>query len=402
MLELETRKLYKPLSSSYNMKGLTKLIVGGAIVASAIFPGKASAQDNQINPFHQPNIVYDKLNCYGGGESNSISGIDQGDVDAAAAGTNDYRLDVTGDEQINSQDATKLQDYVNGSESKLPSWWNFLTREEKVDWLDKMLAIDKTDTITYQSGEFISGDFGAQLYLNFQGFPTTSQEEMDLIEKKYDTTTFGRYNIPVYHVAIIRPDGSGHGGAAALKGGNPLNFYDWQFIEPQQDKYNHFKNLGVNWNEDGGTKIKIRRFTDLNENDKGKPIFSAQNFIIFKIDSTGTPVLDGDPNPNLLLTEPNVATEDEKATLQDYSLGSNYPDPFNSTTNIPYEILNETEMSLDLYDNLGRQIRNIEKGFKYPGFYVETLNASNLPSGMYHAVFKTPEGIRSEKLQLVK
>ena len=87
---------------------------------------------------------------------------------------------------------------------------------------------------------------------------------------------------------------------------------------------------------------------------------------------------------------------------KDYLLGNNYPNPFNSNTKIPYEVHKRTKMSLDLYDINGRHIMNLEKGFKESGKYIEDLNASNLSSGQYIVRFRTPEGIQSEKISLVK
>lgn len=86
---------------------------------------QSSALEDVVNPFHQPNLIYDKLNCYGGGDYDGF-GIGQGDIDAASAGTNDHRLDVNGDTIVNATDANMLQSYKDGNRGYLEGYWNFL------------------------------------------------------------------------------------------------------------------------------------------------------------------------------------------------------------------------------------------------------------------------------------
>lgn len=341
-----------------------------------------STQDYVLNPFHQPNLIYDQLNCYGGGDYDG-NGIGQGDIDAAQAGIKDDRIDVNGDSQVNNQDANLLQNYKDGNSSKLPSWWNFSNREEKVDWLDKTLAIDQTDTITYRPGEIVSGDFSTILYFHFQGPPKTTLEAKTLIATKYDTTNLGRFNIPLYQVALSTPTGA-HGMNAVLVGENPLNFYDWQFIEPQQGEYNHFKNFGSNWNPPIGSIIAIRRFTDISKDSQNNLFIPVENLVKFEIDGSETPILYGDPNPNLLLTEPTVAIDNENPSIsQGYSLEQNYPNPFNPITSIQYSLLKTEKVSLKIYNITGHLVDNISIGYMNVGSHLIQYNSVDLSSGTY-------------------
>lgn len=358
-----------------------------------------------FNPFFQNNYIYDQLNCYGGGDYDG-NGIGQEDVDAAQTGLQDDRLDVNGDGIVDGNDATILQEYINGTKSKLPSWWNFLNKEEKVDWLDKMLAIDQTDTITYRSKTdypknwFISGNYGAQICLNFDGFPIRSQDEKELISLKYDTTTFGRYNIPVYHVAS-----SGHGMNACLVGDNPLDFYDWQFIEPQYSQYSDLRNFGENWNPEPGTTVTINALLGLKEKDD-MPSFPAPRMISFVLDSTNQWNLDY-TYYLFEVNKPSVSVENDYNRLNTYILNQNYPNPFNSITTISYVIPNETDVIINIYDLLGNSIKQIISSNQSIGkhtiqWYGRDKYGELVPAGIYLYQIKTGEFVQTKKMILLK
>lgn len=61
----------------------------------------------------------------------------------------------------------------------------------------------------------------------------------------------------------------------------------------------------------------------------------------------------------------------------------NTPNPFNPSTVITYELGEETDYNLQLYDALGRDLRVLEKGHRSAGRYSITVDMGDLPSGMY-------------------
>ena len=70
------------------------------------------------------------------------------------------RADVNGDGVVNNSDRQLLENKLNGTLSYLPGEWNkLITKTERVNWLTKMLAIDKTDELQYIPGEWVCGDF---------------------------------------------------------------------------------------------------------------------------------------------------------------------------------------------------------------------------------------------------
>jgi hypothetical protein len=62
---------------------------------------------------------------------------------------------------------------------------------------------------------------------------------------------------------------------------------------------------------------------------------------------------------------------------------SSFPNPFNPTATIVYQIFEAGHVSLIIYDLLGRRVARLFDGWQEAGQYKATWNASALPSGLY-------------------
>jgi endoglucanase len=69
-------------------------------------------------------------------------------------------------------------------------------------------------------------------------------------------------------------------------------------------------------------------------------------------------------------------------------LGQNYPNPFNGTTLIPFELAKEDEITMRVFDTLGREVAVLPLGRLQPGFHTyqwDTSASASVPlsSGVY-------------------
>jgi len=66
-----------------------------------------------------------------------------------------------------------------------------------------------------------------------------------------------------------------------------------------------------------------------------------------------------------------------------FVLHPSYPNPFNATTNIEFELPVTSYVSLKVFDVLGREVVTLAEGDKRAGSHKVILNASELSSGVY-------------------
>ncbi len=67
----------------------------------------------------------------------------------------------------------------------------------------------------------------------------------------------------------------------------------------------------------------------------------------------------------------------------DYILEQNYPNPFNSGTHILYILPHEQEVTLTIYDILGREVTTLVNERQIPGIYEVPWSAVGIASGVY-------------------
>ncbi len=66
-----------------------------------------------------------------------------------------------------------------------------------------------------------------------------------------------------------------------------------------------------------------------------------------------------------------------------FKLFPNYPNPFNPTAQIRYDVYTATHVRINVYDIAGRHVQTLVNEENVPGHYTVTFDASNLASGLY-------------------
>ena len=85
-----------------------------------------------------------------------------------------------------------------------------------------------------------------------------------------------------------------------------------------------------------------------------------------------------------------------------FRLEQNFPNPFNPSTVVSFELRVSSDMSLTIYDILGREITTLVAGRMETGIHRATFNASGLPSGIYFARLNAGTLSQTIKLLLVR
>jgi photosystem II stability/assembly factor-like uncharacterized protein len=100
-----------------------------------------------------------------------------------------------------------------------------------------------------------------------------------------------------------------------------------------------------------------------------------------------------------------VATDvrDEEHLLPaSMSLAQNFPNPFNPTTAVSFQLSAASNTRIEIYDMLGREIAVLVNARMNPGRYTVSWNASGFPSGVYVCRLKAGEYREARKMILAK
>ncbi|MGA7159714.1 MAG: T9SS type A sorting domain-containing protein [Bacteroidota bacterium] len=85
-----------------------------------------------------------------------------------------------------------------------------------------------------------------------------------------------------------------------------------------------------------------------------------------------------------------------------FQLEQNFPNPFNPSTVISYQLRTNTLVTLKVYDDLGRLVKILVDARQTVGNHSVTLNASNLSSGVYFYRLTAGSFVETKKLMLLK
>jgi hypothetical protein len=107
---------------------------------------------------------------------------------------------------------------------------------------------------------------------------------------------------------------------------------------------------------------------------------TSEALVAFLIETVGELHVD-----NVILRQEMASNTDQQTGTQParYRLEPNFPNPFNASTTIEFSIPVRSEVTLTLYDILGREVRQIRKADYMPGQYKVPFHGDLLSSGVY-------------------
>ncbi len=102
-----------------------------------------------------------------------------------------------------------------------------------------------------------------------------------------------------------------------------------------------------------------------------------------------------------------IIAENEQIQLDSYALFKNYPNPFNPSTTIDFQIPKRELVDIIIYNILGQEITRLKSEYLNPGTYSVDWGAkdkSGIPvsSGIYIYVLKTKQKFLSKRMTFIK
>ena len=142
---------------------------------------------------------------------------------------------------------------------------------------------------------------------------------------------------------------------------------------------------------------------------QGQERFLQDRYPVIFIPAAGSPsqitlysaMLLGDPGL-VLPTRLDAAPRTSAALRHDLRIVDNYPNPFNATTNIVFELPHAADVSLRIFDITGREVATLVSGPQSGGVHTVPWNAAAHSSGIYFAALNAGSNHHVRKITLLK
>ena len=100
----------------------------------------------------------------------------------------------------------------------------------------------------------------------------------------------------------------------------------------------------------------------------------------------------------------DIASNDKEDLLvpEEITLHNAYPNPFNPSTVISFDIAELNDVSLKIFDLTGKQVASLINEFMIPGSHQVTWNPGLLPSGVYLVELIAGDRSFNQKITYIK
>jgi len=85
-----------------------------------------------------------------------------------------------------------------------------------------------------------------------------------------------------------------------------------------------------------------------------------------------------------------------------YLISNSYPNPFNNSVNIKYQLSSDSPVTIAIYDMLGRRLETLFAGIQSAGEHTQNWNADNQSSGVYYYSIEAGDYSYTQKMTLLK
>ncbi len=158
--------------------------------------------------------------------------------------------------------------------------------------------------------------------------------------------------------------------------------------------YFYYSLNGTSWNRIGNTLQMSYTLTH----------FMGYRFALFNYatESTGGYVDFDYFRINNSSTVSTVIEDINQNIPEGFNIHENYPNPFNLTTEIRYDVSMAVNVRINVYDVTGSHVQTLVSEEKSPGNYTVTFDASNLSSGLYLYQMMAGNFVQTRQMVLIK
>jgi Secretion system C-terminal sorting domain/Immune inhibitor A-like, MAM domain len=123
----------------------------------------------------------------------------------------------------------------------------------------------------------------------------------------------------------------------------------------------------------------------------------------FDYDGTTATETDSDWNVNVVIEAVERSIVDPSDALpSEFALNNAYPNPFNPTTMLTYDVASLSNVNIKVYNLMGQEIATLYNGTQTIGRHSVSFDASNLSSGVYFVRMQTDGFNAMQKILLMK
>jgi hypothetical protein len=161
------------------------------------------------------------------------------------------------------------------------------------------------------------------------------------------------------------------------------------------------------WVPQAGDMLPLR----IDCNDKDEVLDGAGTGRTKQLNTAGVGNTEGWKRPSswgyLEFFTPTGVAETGSTLPKTIQLHDNYPNPFNPTTTLRYDLAKNAHVSMVIYNMLGQKIRTLVDGVKPAGYHAAVWNGTNdagvhVASGIYFIEFKADGYAKTNKMILMK
>ncbi len=185
-------------------------------------------------------------------------------------------------------------------------------------------------------------------------------------------------------------------------------YINWRYTNPKEVSYFSVQRLDPTSKE----YVTLKNAKRIKWDDYYEKSVDGNGFRVYKYDFEDQPDRDGVYYYRIAAFTENgqaLFQSDEVkigiSGLKNFKLEQNYPNPFNPSTTIAYELYQDANIKIKVFDIIGREITTLVDKFQAAGTYTVEFDASkfsNLTSGIYFYKIDTDRYSEVKKMILTK